>query len=231
MFSNLKVYKCGNFFKIISINLKTSNNILAKEYKINYDKKLNNNLARAKTTIQNYALSNDFKYFFTLTFNTSYDRFNLDVLKSNFRYILSKKIKCGCKYLIVPEQHKNGAWHFHGFFTNEISGYITQNDYGFEHIPELDKLGFHNIQEIRSIEKCSNYVTKYISKNLGSGIKKFKHCYFASTGLQKPLLMKDIIYNNEYFNNKFFDFRNDFCRIKTIKQEDYYKFITLFEKC
>ena len=232
MFQNLKVYKCGKFYRIISIKLKTNNQIIAKSQKSLNDKKLKNNIIRAKNNIQNYALSNNFKYFITITINQKYDRYNLDILRLNFSYIIkeiNRKHNLSVKYLIVPEQHKNGAWHFHGFLTEDIQQVIYYNQYGYKSIKELENLGFHNIDEVRSIEKCSNYVTKYISKNLGDNIEISKHSYFASKGLLKPQLVEDIIYNNEYFNNKFFEFKNDFCYVKTIPEDEYYNFVTLLK--
>lgn len=226
MFSNLKVYKCGSFYRIISINLKTSSGIVSKIKKIENDKKFKNNLIRAKNNIQNIALCNDFKYFVTITFNPSYDRFNLDVLKSNFKYSL-KLIRSVCsidvKYLVVPEQHKNGAWHFHCFF-NDISDVFYYNEHGFLDCDYFNRLGHTNIQLINDLQKCSNYITKYISKNLGTGIKKFKHSYFCSSNLDRPVLVEDFIYNDTHFDLTYFDYSNDFCRLKVIPEDDYINF-------
>ena len=87
MFNNLKVYDLGDYVKITSVKLKTSSNINAKIRKseINNQLKLDNNLVRAKNTINDIALANDFKYFFTLTFNPLYDRYELYNLLSLFR--------------------------------------------------------------------------------------------------------------------------------------------------
>lgn len=117
MFSNMKIVKMGNFVRISSVKLKNSSTIgEAITQKKIYDSKLKCHLIRAKNTITELALSNDFSYFFTLTFNTKYDRFNLSDLRFRFSRIVSnmrQNTDYDLKYLVVPEQHKNGAWHFH----------------------------------------------------------------------------------------------------------------------
>lgn len=90
MISNLKIYECGSYLVFNSINLKTSSNIKAQLRKLNNDKKLTNNLIRTKTTIQQLALCNDFRYFVTLTLKPEYDRTNLDQLRLAFKYVCKK---------------------------------------------------------------------------------------------------------------------------------------------
>ena len=232
MFSNLKVYKCGDFYKIVSINLKSDSKVNATLHKIENDKKLRNNLVRCKTNIQNYALCNNFSFFVTITFKPEYDRFNLDVLRKNFYYsvkIMRSVITNDIKYLVVPEQHKNGAWHFHCFFSG-ISDVCYVNEHGFLDCDYLNRLGHVNIQLVRDICKCSSYVTKYIIKNLGDGVKKWKNSYFISRNLDKPVLVEDFIYNNTRFDIEYFDYKTDYCRLKTIKKDDYKKFSTILSK-
>ena len=62
-------------------------------------------------------------YFVTFTFNSDkVDRYNFsEVSKKLSKWIDNIKQKYGCKdmgYIIVPEKHKDGAWHFHGLFKN-----------------------------------------------------------------------------------------------------------------
>lgn len=226
MFFNLKVTYLGDYVKITSVKLKGTSE-RSSAFKLSKDiEKNKSNIVRAKNTITDLALANDFCYFFTLTFNTSFDRFNLSKLREEWKKclrLIREKYNITLKYLIVPEQHKNGAWHFHGFFTKEIKELFNYNDYGYVYIPELEDLGFHNIQEIKQKERVATYVTKYISKNLCKGISNFKHSYFASIGLNRGVKGEDIIYNNEYFNNRFFDYGNDFCYRKIITLNDFEK--------
>ena len=234
MYSNLKVIKLGNYVKLVSLNLKTSNRIIAEDIKSNVNNhKLENNLIRAKNHISSIVLANDFKYFFTLTFNPSYDRYELYSLLNKFRNMLkvmSRTAGDSIKYLIVPEKHKDGAWHFHGFFTEAIDKFVFYNEYGFLSIHGLKNLGFVNISQIKDKLRCSSYVTKYVTKNLGDGIKMYRNSYFCSTGLSRGELVYDKVYDNEFFNNTFFDYKNDYCRIKTVSLQEYYNLKIFIDK-
>lgn len=232
MFCNLKVTKLGDYYKITSINLKTSSKVMAGILAKSNEFKLSNNLIRAKNKINDLALSNDFTYFFTLTFKPCYDRYNLDELmiyfRNHIRYM--RKLKdVNIKYLVVPEQHKDGAWHFHGFFTEDISKFFYTNEHGYISIVNLDSLGHLNVQVIKDKIRCSSYVVKYVAKNLGDGIKKFNHSYYASTGLNTGEEIFDKLYDNEYFNNKFFDWHNNFCYRKVITKEEFEKISFLLQ--
>lgn len=49
-----------------------------------------------------------------------HDRFNLDSFLTRFtQFIRDLRKKYGCKllYLLVPEKHKDGAWHIHGLLS------------------------------------------------------------------------------------------------------------------
>lgn len=87
------------------------------------EKKLLCNLIRAKNTIFDICYCNDFKYFCTFTIDPAkYDRFNLKVFYHDFsKWINNLKQKFGRQYfsyILVPEQHKSGAWHLHGLFND-----------------------------------------------------------------------------------------------------------------
>ena len=222
----MKINIMGDYVKITSIKLKTSDKGEGITFKKINDEKLKNNLVRARTNITELALSNDFKYFFTLTFKTTYDRYNLDKLRNQFKYIVSlirKDCNCNLIYLIVPEQHKSGAWHFHGFFNGDIEKDLYINENGYLSSRHLDSLGYQNFQVIQNKVRISNYVTKYISKQLGKNIKANCHTYFHSLGLKKSECVDDFIYDNEFFNIKFFDWSNDYCYQKIISLEEYEK--------
>ena len=235
MFNNLKVVDLGDYVKLTATKLKTSSNIEAKVKKDNIDNylKLDNHLVRAKNTINDIALANDFRYFFTLTFSPKFDRFDLYQLLNKFRShlrVMRDNSGKSIKYLIVPEQHKDGAWHFHGFFSNDIEPFIYFNDYGYRSIYNMDSLGFINIDVIQNKLRVSSYVTKYVTKNMGSGIKKYRNSYFCSTGLNRGEVIYEKLYDNEVFNHKFFDFSNDYCYRKVITKEDFKKLKTIIDK-
>ena len=78
-----------------------------------YDNKLDNNFSRARNMVLQYALCNSWDYFFTGTIDRAkFDRFNLDVYQSRLSQFMRdkrKKYQSQIQYLLVPEQHKDGA--------------------------------------------------------------------------------------------------------------------------
>lgn len=76
---------------------------------------------RARAKLRRLALSNEFSYFVTLTLDPEkIDRFDGAAITRRLNQWCSNMVKRhGLRYIIVPEQHKDGAWHFHGFFAGE----------------------------------------------------------------------------------------------------------------
>lgn len=87
---------------------------------------------RARTMVRDYARSNDFAYFVTLTLDASkVDRYDIDAVTKIMRTWLDNRVRRkGLKYILVPELHKDGAVHFHGFFNDALpavdSGTLTK---------------------------------------------------------------------------------------------------------
>lgn len=122
-------------------------------------------LSRAKRMIREYALCNDFKYFFTSTVDSEKcDRYSLSETQKKIRRIM-KTIKAknhSFKYLFITEQHRDGAFHFHGLCTDLK---LYNNTYGYLSSKDFDRLGFNSFSAIISKEKTANYITKYITKH------------------------------------------------------------------
>lgn len=194
--------------------------------------KLNNNLVRAKSMIKEYALCNDFEYFITLTLDRNkYDRYNLKkYIKDLGQFIRDyrKKYKVDIQYLLIPEQHKDGAWHLHGL----IKGIEKSHLINFDTLPNApgklkgkdyynfqlyqDKFGFCSLGKIKDINKISNYITKYVNKDLGKNIEMGNKTYYCSRGLKKAETIKKghLVCPIEY------DFENDYCKIKNTSSVD-----------
>lgn len=66
------------------------------------------------------------------------------------------------KYLFITEQHRDGAFHFHGLCTDLK---LYNNTYGYLSSKDFDRLGFNSFSPIISKEKVANYITKYITKH------------------------------------------------------------------
>ena len=71
--------------------------------------------------IYDIAKSNEWEWFFTLTFNPEkVDSFNYaNVTDKLSQWLKNMRKKCpDMMYLVVPEQHESGRWHFHGLFSH-----------------------------------------------------------------------------------------------------------------
>ena len=158
------------------------------------DSKLSNNLARTKGRVLELALCNPWEYFVTLTLNADkQDRHALgDFVKSLGVWIgnYNRKFGCQLKYLIVPEQHKDGAWHMHGFFHGVAVESLVKNQYGYLDMPYYqNRFGYISLDPIKNKNKCSTYISKYILKQYEntalSGVEIGKHMFYASQKLDK----------------------------------------------
>lgn len=77
---------------------------------------------RALTAVRDYALSNRFRYFVTLTLDKErIDRYDYAAIIRAMRVWCDNQVRRkGLYYILVPELHKDGALHFHGFFPEGV---------------------------------------------------------------------------------------------------------------
>lgn len=79
-------------------------------------------MRRARAKLRRLALANEFKYFVTLTIDPakvdSHD--GAAVVKKLNAWCSNAVQRHGLKYLLVPERHKKGGIHFHGFFNDAL---------------------------------------------------------------------------------------------------------------
>ena len=151
---------------------------------------------RAAARVRDIALCNQFSHFVTLTLDAAkVDRFDMSAVLHKLRIWLDNRVRRrGLKYVLVPELHKDGAIHFHGFF----NGGVAYEDSGTVRVPGSKKpkrprseaqraawlaaggqtvlniadfdLGFTTAVELYgAYEAAVAYVCKYISKGLGGG--------------------------------------------------------------
>lgn len=164
-------------------------------------------MKRTRGKVFDYARCNEWEWFVTFTLNREkVDRFNYDeCVKVVSKWLNNlRRTNVGLFYLVVPEMHKSGAWHFHGLFgglsESEIvwSGryvrkhyrkygrvyYINTKDkiYRFGHY----KLGFMSATKIKDRERVTSYITKYITKDLCNVTYKRKR-YWSSRNLLLPI--------------------------------------------
>lgn len=159
--------------------------------------------ARARSVVFQLAICNDWDYFFTGTIDKDkFDRYDLGKFYKAFsQWIRDQSKKYGCKiqYVFVPELHKDGAYHLHGFLRGVpedrlspfIKGlhpaFLVDNNY-VNWTDYQKKFGFCSLSPIQDLVAAAFYITKYISKDMISSISGYGvHTYRASIGLARAL--------------------------------------------
>lgn len=88
-------------------------------------------MRRARAQVRDIALCTPFRYFVTLTLDAAQvDRYDITAITRKLNRWLDNQVRRkGLAYVLVPERHKDGAIHFHGFFNDALetvdSGTIT----------------------------------------------------------------------------------------------------------
>lgn len=222
---------------------------------------LEKSINRTKTRISDYILCNEFTHFVTFTF----DRKNSKVKSEEDRHDLLKMSKLlitwlnteqvnhfrrhgkKFKYLIVPERHKNGAWHFHAVFQgykNEIEDfYSSKNKYlTVDEIRSKNKkpknqrgflprytLGRSEIAPVKDKFRMSNYIKKYITKELIN--EKYKKRYWASRNLKLPEVIENIVESSTTISKEYLLKEYDYHKIYIIpKDSEYFRFLKYVNK-
>lgn len=94
---------------------------------------------RAVGRLRDLALCNEFQCFVTLTLDrTKIDRYDdREVIKRMSTWADNKVRRDGLRYILVPERHKDGAIHFHGFmgWDSPINRTIWLRDSGTMTVP------------------------------------------------------------------------------------------------
>lgn len=175
---------------------------------------------RTRSTIAAIIKNNDFEHWVTFTFNcekcengclsrgqrgykcictpencSKYDDAAME--KRLMLWFKSYKRKYpDLEWLIVPERHKTGVLHFHGFLKNFPPTELVQAkdlktgknlfNYGKPVMNfRVNKLGLCRIETIASSEAVSNYCRKYIYKGMATMTGKKR--YWRSRGLKMPV--------------------------------------------
>lgn len=151
--------------------------------------KLDNNISRAKSKIFEYAYCNDWDYFITLTIDPEkLDRYDLQTyIKKLGQFISNYKKNHGSKiwYLLVPEKHKDGAYHLHGLVSGILPKHLERNRFGYLDFPLYrERFGFISMSPVRDHEAVSKYITKYVTKEFLDS-EKGANSYYCSKGLKR----------------------------------------------
>lgn len=146
-------------------------------------------MRRARANLRRLALANDFRWFVTLTLDPA--KIDRDdgkaVAKALGRWADNMVRRKGLKYVLVPELHKKGGIHFHGFFNDAVmvvdSGHRDSAGHPVFNLPEWS-LGFTTAIELYGeYPSAVGYVTKYIGKQ---GVRPMGRWYYSGGALKTP---------------------------------------------
>ena len=171
---------------------------------------LERSMRRAKGKLRRLALANDFKYFVTLTLDPSKvdSHDGAAVVRKLNAWCSNMVQRHGLRYILVPERHKKGGIHFHGFFNDALAAV----DSGFIRVPWAKKprkprsaadrqewlaaggrivynlpgwtLGFTTAMDLYGAYPAAvSYVCKYIGKD---GEKPAGRWYYSGGDLHEP---------------------------------------------
>ncbi|MEG2045097.1 MAG: hypothetical protein RR088_03800 [Clostridia bacterium] len=241
--------KLGDTYKIIVFKYNRAKIKNACSYNVDFDEasdegnkenekvKLKNNLTRAKNKVLELAYCNNWDYFITLTLDKTKavsDRKDLDDYKKKLSKWLNNYNRlnnCKIKYLLVPEMHKNGAWHVHGLISGIPEQDLTEFKINDEqYAPNVRKLiekgylnwkkyqksfGYCSLDKIHEKEAICRYISKYVTKSSFNeqnlGVKSGKHLYMSSAKLNvaETIIDYDIVQLE-----KMPDWENDYCYVQ-----------------
>lgn len=150
-------------------------------------------MTRAKNKIYYIARSNVWEWFVTLTLDQKkINRYDYGLLSRKVRKWLEhlrERKAPDMYYLIVPERHKDGAWHFHALIGGSTglkfveSGHFDESGntiYNFENW----KFGFSTATKVQDTARVSSYIAKYVTKSLVEETRGL-HRFWASKNCQR----------------------------------------------
>lgn len=146
---------------------------------------------RARAKLRRLALANSFDYFVTLTLDKSkIDRYDPAAIMKKVNGWLDNMVRRnGLRYVLVPEQHKDGAFHFHGFFAGRSlkvidSGHKDTCGEAVYNLPQWG-YGFSTAIKLRGeYPRAVGYVCKYIGKQ--DGQRPMGRWYYSGGALVEP---------------------------------------------
>ena len=171
---------------------------------------LERSMRRARAKVRRLALANDFRWFVTLTLDEmKIDRYDPAVVVRKLQQWCSNQVKRkGLRYILVPELHKDGALHFHGFFSDSLEAvdsgtikrpgmkkprrprseaerqrWLSEGGQAVYNLPGWT-LGFTTAMEVYGEYPAAvAYVCKYIGKE---GCKPAGRWYYSGGDLDEP---------------------------------------------
>lgn len=155
-------------------------------------------IGRTRTSIKDIAYAGTWELFITITFDKQkVDRYNFDEIQVKYSKLLEnlkRRHIPDLEYVMVPERHKDGAYHFHALFRgcgglvleparNPQGRLIKSKGQQVYNMPQFN-LGHNTATYVVDSGKAASYLVKYITKDLISDLKGRKK-YWATKGIKK----------------------------------------------
>lgn len=147
---------------------------------------------RTVNRVYHLARSNVWDWFITLTFNPEkVDSFDYEECVKKLKMWIDY-VRRSCpdlRYIIVPEKHESGRFHFHGLLADcegldfAESGHFTNDGKPIYNIGRY-KLGWSTATQVTDNEKVTKYISKYITKDL-CAVSFGKKRYWCSRNLDE----------------------------------------------
>ena len=169
------------------------------------DKALAESRRRTIQAVTGIALSNDWDWFVTLTLDPEkVNRYYYPEVASKVSVWLRNARQRHARdlgYLLVPELHKDSAFHFHGLFKDceglDFRPSGKRDKAGREiYNVGLYGLGWTTATRVDDSVSAALYLTKYITKDL-CAVTFNKKRYWASRNLARPQIQYDLLLDEE----------------------------------
>lgn len=225
---SVKFYKDG-LYKLIKFNSPRGISLHDRDddHDRDHEGKFDAALSRAKSVIYQLAICNEWDYFFTGTLSPDdHNRFDLFAFRNQFaQFVRDLRKKSGYEnlaYLLIPERHKDGAWHMHGLIAGlpeDALSYFVPGihpaslvDGGFRNWPAYsDKFGYCSLGRVRDPDAVSAYLVKYISKDMQSSVTEVGgHTYYCTRGLKRAVPY-GYVFGGHIDLDRFLDTHAQFC--------------------
>lgn len=171
----------------------------SEDKKIDPVRSLKNSYKRTIDILYDILHSNEWEYFFTLTLdkNKVYDRYDFNSCATYIHRFTDLLYRSGCLYVIVPERHKDGAWHFHGLLNHCNNLKLVINDNGYFEFKSYH-YGFCSLDRVIDSARAGNYILKYMIKGYNYlDIPKNKKRFWSSRYLNRPDIEYDYMTQNQ----------------------------------
>lgn len=146
---------------------------------------------RARTAVRDLALCNEFEWFVTLTLDRrKIDRYDVkEVIRKGSQWLSNAVRRRGLRYVLIPEHHKDGAIHFHGFMSGDLgavnSGHRDKQGHEIFNLAAWPLGHSAAIRPYGDYHKAVAYCCKYIGKQ---GEKIGGRWYYSGGDLQRPFV-------------------------------------------